>query len=450
MRKIAVVLAAGKGTRMKSEKAKVVHPVCGRPIITWVVEAIRKAGFDDIYVVCGHRAEEVQAVVGESVNYIFQEKQLGTGHAVQTAMSAITEEDIDTVLVTCGDTPLISGETLEAFLEAHGSSDHVVDVMTTIQDNPTGYGRIIREFDEVIAIVEEKDASEEEKKIREINVGTYLFDMTFLRNSLTSLTCDNAQGEFYLTDLVAAAHRKNSAVGGFILADKHESLGVNNRVQLSEAERYMQARINSNWMLAGVTMQDPTSVYIAPTVTLEADVVLEPNVMLLGNTSIGKGTVIGMNCKLTDTVIGQNCEIQQTVTDRVVVGENVRIGPFAYLRPGTVLKDNIKIGDFVEVKNSIVENGSKIPHLSYVGDSDVGECVNIGCGTITCNYDGKNKFRTTIKDGAFIGSNTNLVAPVTVGKDAYVGAGTTVRKNVEENTLAVSKAPLIVRERNDK
>ncbi len=450
MRKIAVVLAAGKGTRMKSEKAKVVHPVCGRPMIAWVVDAIRKAGFDDIYVVCGHRAEEVQAAAGDDVTYIYQEQQLGTGHAVQTAMAAITEEDIDTVLVTCGDTPLISGETLEAFLRAHTESKRVVDVMTTIQDNPTGYGRIIREFDEVTAIVEEKDASEAEKQIQEINVGTYLFDMAFLRHSLMSLTCDNAQGEFYLTDLVAAARREHSTAGGFVLTDKNESLGVNNRAQLSEAERYMQARINHSWMLAGVTIQDPTSTYIASTVTLEADVVLEPNVMLLGNTHISSGTGIGMNCKLIDTTVGHNCDIQQTVTDRAVVGDNVRIGPFAYLRPGTVLKDNIKIGDFVEVKNSIVENGSKIPHLSYVGDSDVGEKVNIGCGTITCNYDGKNKFRTTIEDGAFIGSNTNLIAPVTVGKNAYIGAGTTVRKNIDEKTLAVSKAPLVVRERKDK
>lgn len=450
MRKIAVVLAAGKGTRMKSEKAKVVHPVCGRPMIAWVIKAIGEAGFDDIYVVCGHRAEEVQAAAGPEVTYIRQEQQLGTGHAVQTAIAAITGEDIDTVLVTCGDTPLISGETLSKFLDMHIASHRVVDVMTTVQDNPTGYGRIIRESDEVVAIVEEKDASEAQKQIQEINVGTYLFDMAFLRQSLQNLTCDNAQGEFYLTDLVAAAKEQNSTAGGFVLADKNESLGVNNRAQLAEAERHMQARINHTWMLSGVTMQDPSSVYIAPTVTLEADVVLEPNVMLLGDSHISRGTTIGMNCKINDTMIGENCEIQQTVTDRTRIGNNVRIGPFAYLRPGTVLKNDIKIGDFVEVKNSIVETGSKIPHLSYVGDSDVGSKVNIGCGTITCNYDGKKKFRTTIEDGAFIGSNTNLIAPVTVGKDAYIGAGSTIRKNVDGNTLAVSKAPLVVRERKDK
>ncbi|MBS5916612.1 MAG: bifunctional UDP-N-acetylglucosamine diphosphorylase/glucosamine-1-phosphate N-acetyltransferase GlmU [Clostridiales bacterium] len=434
MQKIAIVLAAGKGTRMKSAHAKAAHQLCGKPMIAWVCDAVRDAGYETIYVVCGHRADEIQEILGDSVTYVQQDQQLGTGHAVQVALAAVTDVDQAQVLVTCGDTPLLRSETLEALTET--SNPAAVRVLSTVLADPFGYGRIVREKGAVCRIVEEKDANEQEKGIQEINVGTYVFDLGFLRRAIQALTTDNAQGELYLTDLIASAHVEGVGADAFLMPDANESLGVNNRKQLARAQGLMQMRINDHWLDQGVSMTNPAAITIEADVSLEADVTLEAPVALKGHTSIASGTVIGMNCELIDAQIGQDCHIKQAVIWDAIVGKGVNIGPFAYLRPGTILADQVKIGDFVEVKNSHVGQGSKIPHLSYMGDADIGSGVNIGCGSITCNYDGKKKYRTTIEDHAFIGSNTNLIAPVTVGQHAYIAAGATIRKDVKGESLS--------------
>lgn len=433
MEKVAIVLAAGKGTRMKSVHAKAAHTLCGKPMISWVCDAVREAGYDKIYVVCGHRADEIQEILGESVTYVLQEKQLGTGHAVQVALEAIPDLDEAEVLVTCGDTPLLRGETLQHLSQAHG--DSAVTVLSTELETPFGYGRIIRKAGAVSAIVEEKDATEDQKKVREINVGTYVFRLAFLKKAISALDTNNAQGEFYLTDLIAAAYVEGLGTAAYIMTNADDSLGVNNRAQLAKATLLMQERINDYWMAQGVGMINPTMTFIDAQVQLSPDVLLEAPVALKGQTHIGEGTRIGMNSELRDAKVGRDCQIDQAVICESVVGNDVKIGPFAYLRPGTELADQVKVGHYVEIKNSHVGQGSKVPHLSYMGDADIGAGVNIGCGSITCNYDGQKKYRTTIEDRVFIGSNTNLIAPVTIGEHAYIAAGSTIRKDVAGESL---------------
>lgn len=447
MRNIAIILAAGKGTRMKSKHAKVSHRLCDRAMIRWVTDAIREAGIDDLYVVYGHRGDEVRAILGDTVYYVEQTEQLGTGHAVKTALAAIDMTDVQSVLVTCGDTPLLRGMSLAHLLEQHQKQGHAMDVMTTSLVNPFGYGRILCDEDGPIAIIEEKDASDEQRAIQEVNVGTYAIRADFLIEAIDQLNTENAQGEFYLTDLVRIARRQDLRTGAFCLADTDESLGVNNRLQLAEAERLMRQRINHQHMAAGVTLRDPEHTYIGADVHIAPDVVIEAGVILEGVTDIGEDTLIGAGSRLTNSQVGQGCDIRQATLLEARVGHEVKIGPYAYLRPGTVLGDRVKVGDFVEVKNSVVGEGTKLPHLSYIGDADLGERVNIGCGSITCNYDGLHKHRTVIGDDSFIGSNTNLIAPVHIGAGSYIGAGSTIRKDLPEETFAVNKAPLIQRER---
>lgn len=447
MRHIGIILAAGKGTRMKSKHAKVSHKVCDRPMIRWVTHALAEAGVDECYVVVGHRADEVRAVLTEGVRTVEQTEQLGTGHAVQTALKAIDMTDVGSVVVTCGDTPLLTAESYEALLQAHVKGCHAIDVMTTQLAEPFGYGRILRDGEGPTSIVEEKDASDEERLIKEVNVGTYAIRGDFLLASIGELDTSNAQGEFYLTDLVAIARAEGQKTGAYCLSDASESLGVNNRKQLAEAEAIMRARINHGHLLHGVTLIDPATTYIGAEVEIASDVVIEGGVVLEGESAVGEDSFIGFGSRLTDSTIGRACKLRQATLLEAKVGDGVKIGPYAYLRPGTVLGNEVKVGDFVEVKNSNVGDGSKIPHLTYVGDADVGRKVNIGCGTITCNYDGMKKWRTVIGDGSFIGSNTNLVAPVEVGKGSFIGAGTTIRKDLPDDSFAVTKAPLISRER---
>lgn len=445
MKTTAIILAAGQGTRMKSKLPKVLHPALGKPMVQWVIDCLSKANIADKIVVLGHGGEQVAKVVENQAKIAFQYEQLGTGHAVMQGAEAL-EADNDCVLVVCGDTPLLRPETITTLLEQHHAEQNAVTVLTAYTNDPTGYGRIVRNGAQIEAIVEQKDATEQEKEIREINTGTYCFDQQFLQKYLSSLTTDNAQKEYYLTDLIKIANQNRLSVGGCQLEDFEESLGVNNRVQLSQAEQILRQRKCKEVMLSGVTLIDPEATYIGADVVIGNDTVIYPNVVLEGNTVIGSDNIIGMNCRFVDSTIGDGNDIQSTVIVESTVGNGCKIGPMAYLRPGTALADNVKIGDFVEVKKSKIGLGSKIPHLSYVGDATVGAGVNIGCGTITCNYDGINKYQTIIHDGAFIGSNTNLVAPVTVEENAFVGAGSTITKDVPADTLAVVRGELRMKE----
>ncbi len=445
MKTTAVILAAGQGTRMKSKLPKVLHKALGKPMVQWVIDCLSQAGVESKIAVLGHGGEQVAAVVAEQAAVVYQTEQLGTGHAVMQAAPALPENN-DCVLVICGDTPLLRAQTIQQLIEQHQAEGNAVTLLTAHAENPTGYGRIVRKEQQITAIVEQKDADEQQKLIKEINTGTYCFDQKFLLQYLSALDTNNAQKEYYLTDLIKIANQHGLQVGGYVLPDFNESLGVNNRIQLSQAETILRKRKCEEVMTAGVTLIDPNATYIGADVVIGNDTIIYPNVVLEGKVVIGSDNVIGMNCRFVDSTIGDGNDIQSTVITESVVGNNCKIGPMAYLRPGAVLADNVKIGDFVEVKKSQVGAGSKIPHLSYVGDSVVGSGVNIGCGTITCNYDGVHKYQTIIKDGAFIGSNTNLVAPVTVEENAFIGAGSTITKDVPDGALAVTRADLRVKE----
>ena len=441
MRTTAIILAAGQGTRMKSKLPKVLHKVLGKPMVQWVIDCLTAAGVTDKITVLGHGAEQVATAVGEQTSIVYQTEQLGTGHAVMQGVKALGAEN-DCVIVICGDTPLLQADTIKSLLAKHNAEKNMVTVLTAQASDPTGYGRIVRNGAQIEAIVEQKDATEEEKTITEINTGTYCFNQQFLLQYLPTLTTNNAQKEYYLTDLIKIANQNQFPVGGYQLDDFSESLGVNNRVQLAQAEQVLRQRKCNEVMLAGVTLIDPASTYIGADVVIGNDTIIYPNVVLEGATVIGSDNIIGMNCRFVDSIIGDNNDIQSTTIVESTVGNGCKIGPMAYLRPGTVLADQVKIGDFVELKKSQIGTGTKIPHLSYVGDAVVGSSVNIGCGTITCNYDGVNKYQTTIKDNAFIGSNTNLVAPVVVEEKAFIGAGSTITKDVPADTLAVVRGEL--------
>ena len=444
MKITAIVLAAGQGTRMKSDLPKVLHKISGQSLIAHVLNNIDRADIDETIVVLGHKGEEVAQTLPAVIRIAYQYEQKGTGHAIMQAAELLDAADGD-ILVICGDTPLISAETIKAMYALHKEKSAAVTVLSAVAPNPYGYGRIKRENNQVAAIVEQKDATAEEAAITEINAGTYFCNKKFLLNNLPKLSTDNAQGEYYLTDLIKLAAEQKLPCAGFI-ADFAEIMGVNNRLQLAEAQKYLLRRKTEQLMLNGVTIIDPSQVYIEDTVQIGADTIIWPGCVLKGATSVGKGCEIGPHTELNDTVIGEGTDIKYTVTNEVQIGANCHIGPFAYLRPGTVLADNVKVGDFVEVKKSTVGEGSKLPHLSYIGDATVGSGVNIGCGTITCNYDGKNKYPTVIGDHAFIGSNSNLVAPVTVAEGAFVAAGATVTENIPPFSLAINRPPLTVKE----
>ena len=438
MRK-AIVLAAGKGTRMKSALPKVLHKVAGRELINQVLEIIKEAGIDEVAAVLGHEAEKVRERLAFPADIVIQEEQLGTGHAVLQAQSFIGENE--DILVICGDTPLFTAETLSSALEMHKKSQAAVTVLTGIVDDPKGYGRIIRSGDgeDIEAIIEEKDADEDQKEICEINTGTYVFSGDFLKENLKRIGSDNAQKEYYLTDLLKIAREMNLKTAGYVLEDPLEALGINDRIQLAQAEGILRQRKIRKLMLEGVTFIDPATAYIDSRVIIAPDVIIYPNVIIEGETVIGGDSVIGPDTRIIDSRIGRGNVIEKSKVFESRIADNCNIGPYAYLRPGADLRDNVKIGDFVEIKKSVIGEGSKVPHLSYVGDAEVGSKVNIGCGTITCNYDGQNKHLTVMKDGSFIGSNTNLVAPVTVGEGAYIGAGSTITKDVPDHQLAVAR-----------
>lgn len=439
MKRMAVVLAAGQGKRMKSKLYKVLHPVCGKPMVGHVLDTVKATGSERTVVVVGHGAEKVKAYLGQAAEYVLQETQLGTGHAVKQAKGLLGSEEGTTVVI-CGDTPLVTAETLEGLMTLHESHNAAATILTAVMDQPAGYGRIIRGEDGgVLRIVEQKDCSEEEAAVHEINTGTYCFDNAKLFAALEKVTNTNSQQEYYLTDVIGILRGQGDTVLGYQTKDVTESIGVNDRLALSEAEGYMRERINRRHMLGGVTIIDPASTYIGAEVIIGADTVLYPGTVLKGKTVIGEDCVIGPASEIEDCVIKDGAAVKQSVLNQAQVGTRATVGPFAYLRPGTVLGREVKIGDFVEVKNATIGDGSKVSHLSYVGDAEVGRNVNIGCGAITVNYDGYNKSKTEIGDDAFIGSNVNLVAPVTVGRGAFVVAGSTITRSVSADDLAIAR-----------
>ncbi|MEH7503620.1 bifunctional UDP-N-acetylglucosamine diphosphorylase/glucosamine-1-phosphate N-acetyltransferase GlmU [Neobacillus drentensis] len=442
----AVILAAGQGTRMKSKLYKVLHPVCGKPMVQHVVDQVMKLNIQEIVTIIGHGAEMVQAQLGDSSRYALQDQQLGTAHAVNQAQSML-EGKAGVTIVVCGDTPLIKAETMESLFKHHEELSAKATILTARIEDPTGYGRIIRNTDGLVEkIVEHKDASEEERKINEINTGTYCFDNLALFEALKNVSNDNVQGEYYLPDVIEILKKQGEVVTAFQTNEFEETLGVNDRVALAEAERIMKIRTNTAHMRNGVTIIDPANTYIETDVEIGQDTVIYPGTMIKGKTIIGSECHIGPNSEIVSCGIGDQTVVRQSVAHNSSIGTHVNIGPFAHIRPESTIHNDVKIGNFVEIKKAVFGNGSKASHLSYIGDAEVGSDVNIGCGSITVNYDGKNKYLTKIEDGVFIGCNSNLVAPVTIGKGAYVAAGSTITKDVPGEALSIARAKQVNKE----
>lgn len=435
----AIVLAAGEGTRMKSKNSKVLHKALGRSLINHVIDAAQYAGSEKICLVVGYKGEEVKKEIGDTVDYAVQKERLGTGHAVMQANSFIKEEG--DILVLYGDTPLITGETLKNLIDTHRKENNGVTILSAIVEEPTGYGRIIRDKNgNFLKNVEHKDATQEELEVNEINGGMYCFKSGLLKEALKELTNNNVQGEYYLTDTLHIILSKGYSVNAVVVKDSNEILGVNSREQLAEVIQIMKRRINKKHMESGVTIIDPENTYIEPSVVIGTDCIINPGCHLQGKTIIGEGSIIGPNSRINQSKVGDNVTIESSVILESIINSNTNVGPFAYIRPNSKIGSHVKIGDFVEVKNATIGNNTKVSHLTYIGDADVGEGVNFGCGTVVVNYDGKNKYRTTIGDGAFIGCNTNLVSPVTVHDEAFTAAGSTITEDVPSKALGIARA----------
>ena len=442
----SVILAAGMGTRMKSKMPKVLHKVCGKPLSKWVIDASKAAGADKVCAVVGHKAETVKEVLGDVCEFALQAEQKGTGHAVMQAIDVIKNSKGEVVILN-GDTPLITAETINKAIEYHKNNGNQATVITAILDDATGYGRIVRDNDgSVLKIVEQKDASEEEKKINEVNSGMYVFDAQSLVYALDKITPNNAQGEYYLTDTLEILLSAGKKIGGYAISDNDEIRGINDRVQLNEAEKIMQKRINEYHMRNGVTMRNPESVYIEDGVEIGNDTEICQNVTIKSGTKIGSDCVIGSGSMLDRAVIHDGVDVLSSVILESEVDEGTHVGPFAYIRPNCHVGKEVKVGDFVELKNSNIDDGTKISHLTYIGDSDVGKRVNFGCGTVTCNYDGKKKYRTTIGDDCFVSCNTNFVSPINVGDGVYIAAGSTITEDIPENSLSIARARQVNKE----
>ncbi|KGM97146.1 bifunctional N-acetylglucosamine-1-phosphate uridyltransferase/glucosamine-1-phosphate acetyltransferase [Clostridium novyi A str. 4552] len=440
MYKSAVILAAGKGTRMKSTLPKVLHKVCGKEMVNQVIDTLRKSDIEDIDLVIGNGAEEVKkATEDRCVLYSIQEEQLGTGHALMCAKEFLQRKD-GVVAVFTGDAPLITSATVKDFIEFHNKGEYKATILTAIVENPFGYGRIIRdESGEVKKIVEHKDCSPEELKVNEINSGMYCFDIKELLNNLDKLDNNNSQGEYYLTDIIELLKEKGCKVGA-ISVNPDEIKGINSRGQLAEAEEILRLRINEKHMENGVTLIDPRNTYIGTDVEIEEDTIIYPGNVLEGKTLIKKGCMLYPNSRIKDSIIESGVEIQSSVILESHVGKNTTVGPFAYIRPESKIGEGARIGDFVEIKKSTIGNGTKVSHLTYIGDAEVGGGCNFGCGTVVVNYDGKTKNKTIIGDNSFIGCNTNLVSPVEVEDNTYIAAGSTITKKVQEGDLAIARA----------
>ncbi|MGW9044541.1 bifunctional UDP-N-acetylglucosamine diphosphorylase/glucosamine-1-phosphate N-acetyltransferase GlmU [Streptomyces lydicus] len=442
-----VVLAAGEGTRMKSATPKVLHALCGRSLVGHVVAASRELDPENLVVVVGHAREQVQAHLAEvdpAVRTAVQHEQKGTGHAVRTALEQLSDSGVvldGTVIVVCGDTPLLTGETLRRLGETHAADGNAVTVLSAEVPDATGYGRIVREAGTgaVTAIVEHKDATDTQRAIREINSGVFAFDARLLVDALGKVRTDNSQGEEYLTDVLGIVREAGHRVGAAVAGDHREILGINNRVQLAEARRLLNERLLERAMLAGVTVVDPASTFVDVSVTFEQDATVHPGTQLLGSTHVGTGAEVGPHARLTDTSVAEGAVVSFTVAEGARIGAGANVGPYAYLRPGTDLGPKSKAGAYVEMKNASIGEGTKVPHLSYVGDATIGEFTNIGAASVFVNYDGEAKHHTTVGSHCRTGSDNMFVAPVTVGDGAYTAAGSVITKDVPPGSLAVAR-----------
>lgn len=433
----AIILAAGQGTRMKSQTAKVLHKVGSKCLLQHVVDAASDH-VETINVIVGHNSQSVKGAIKESkINWVLQDKQLGTGHAVQQAAPLLNDDS--TCLILYGDVPLIQSNTIEKLLVKARTSGF--SLLSVVLDDPSGYGRIIRDTNGLIqSIVEQKDASERQQNVKEINTGIMAIKCSLLKKYLNELKPNNAQGELYLTDIVESAVKDNVNIASFVCENASEVMGINDKKQLSQAERFYQVRQAEDFMSSGLTIMDPSRFDCRGGLTFGNDCTIDVNVVFEGDNVLGNNVLISPNCIIKDSKIGDNTSIfPNSIIENSIIGSNTTIGPFARIRPDTNIGDHSKVGNFVEIKKSTIKNNSKVSHLSYVGDSKIGDDVNIGAGVITCNYDGANKHQTEIKDGAFIGSNSQLVAPVSIGKNATIGAGSTITQNAPDNKLTLSR-----------
>ena len=434
-----VILAAGKGTRMYSDLPKVLHPIAGKPMVKHVIDTAKQLGAHNIHLVYGHGGDLMQQrLANEPVNWVLQTEQLGTGHAMQQAAPFFADDE--NILMLYGDAPLITKATLEKLIAA--KPDKGIALLTVMLDNPTGYGRILRENGNVVGIVEQKDANAEQLKIQEVNTGVMVSDGASFKKWLTQLNNNNAQGEYYMTDVIALANRDGCQVAAVQAADLMEVEGANNRLQLVALEQYFQQKQARELLLAGVMLLDPNSFKLRGELTHGKDVEIDMNVILKGKVRLGNRVKIGAGCGITNCDIGDDVEIKPySVLEDASVGANAAIGPFSRLRPGAELAENTHVGNFVEIKKAQIGKGSKVNHLTYVGDAEIGKDCNIGAGVITCNYDGANKFKTIIGDNVFIGSDSQLVAPVTIESGATIGAGSTIRDDVRHDELVTTRVP---------
>ena len=439
MYKCVLILAAGQGTRIKSNLPKVLHKVCGKEMVNHVIDTMRTAKIDDINVIIGKGAELVKSnTISRNVSYSLQEEQLGTGHAVKCAIEFLKNKK-GIVGIFAGDAPLIKSNTIEELFDTHIKNNNMATLLTSIVNDPTGYGRVVRSGDEVIKIVEHKDCNEEELKINEMNAAIYCFDIESLLAALEKLSNNNSQGEYYLTDVIGILKEEGKKVGALSI-DYEETIGVNSRVQLAEAEEILRNRINKKHMENGVTLIDPKSIYIGSDVEIGRDTIIYPGNVIEGNSKIGEEVTLYPNSRISNSIISNNVEIQSSVIIDSEIGEKTTVGPFAYIRPQSIIGKNARIGDFVEIKKSTIGDNTKVSHLTYIGDAEVGERCNFGCGTVVVNYDGKNKHKTTIGNNSFIGCNTNLVSPVNVGDNSYIAAGSTITNDVNDSELAIARA----------
>ena len=435
----AVILAAGKGTRMQSKLYKVLHKVCDRTMVELVLDSLSDLEMQEVITVVGHGAERVKEVLGNRTKFVLQAEQLGTAHAVKVAKDELKDKE-GTTIVMYGDTPLIRPETINSMLDHHENTNAKATVLTAIADDPFAYGRIIRDVNgKLVKIVEEKDATEQERKIKEINSGIYCFDNKLLFEMLEKVKNDNNQGEYYLPDVLGLIREQKEIIETYLCDDFDETFGVNDRVALAYAENVMRNRINTKHMLAGVTLVDPTNTYIAPNAVIGRDTTIYPNVTIKSNTVIGEDCQIKPNSYLENVQIGNGVKVLSSTISDSKIGDYTSVGPYSHIRNNCELGKHVRVGNFVELKNTTYGDGSKTAHLSYLGDTEVGSNTNIGCGTLTVNYDGKNKYKTKIGSDAFIGCNSNLIAPLEIGDGAVVAAGTTVTEDAPDDTLVIAR-----------
>ena len=448
----AVILAAGNGTRMKSHIPKVLHKVCGRELISYVLDCCKSLKVAKTYVVIGNGSEQVEQFLNKynNVETVLQKERLGSAHALLQAknkMKTLTGN----VVVMCGDTPLITSATIKKLVNYHIRQKNAATILSGFVDNPFGYGRIVRNVSgQVSSIVEEKSANGKEKLINEINSGIYCFDLQKVWNALDKIKPNNSKKEYYLTDIISILNKDNFRTDALAICKEEEILGVNDRVQLACAGKILKERILNNLMVSGVTIENPSSTYIYGNVKIGQDTVIMPNTFIEGDVTIGNNCTIGPNTSIINSTIKNNVSIKYSYIDNAIIKDDVKIGPFSHIRPGAILKRKVKVGNFSEVKKSVIGEGSKVNHLSYIGDASVGKDVNIGAGTITCNYDGVSKYKTVLGDHVFVGSNTNLVAPVNIGKNVLIAAGSTITENVVKDKLVIARSRQIIKEKKNK